>query len=100
MPDVLLTLLLPPSLEEELLDLLLMSPDVQVFTSAATAAHGLAFGRLTANEQVLGRVDAVQLQAVVAQDRAASLLSELRRHYAGAGLRYWLTPVVAQGEIE
>lgn len=100
MSDVLLTLLSPPALEEALLDELLLSADVQVFTSAATAAHGLTFGRLGANEQVLGHVDAVQVQAVVAQDRAASLLSELGRRHAGAGLRFWMTPVIGSGEIK
>lgn len=99
MSDVLLTLLSPPSLEEALLDQLLLSSDIQVFTSVATAAHGLAFGRLSANEQVLGRTDAVQVQAVLAQEQASSLLAELRRRYPGAGLRYWLTPVFESGDI-
>jgi hypothetical protein len=100
MSDVLLTLLSPPGLEEALLDQLLLSGEVQVFTSAATAAYGLAFGRLSSNEQVLGRTDAVQVQAVLAQESVASLVNDLRRRYAGAGLRFWLTPVLESGEIQ
>jgi hypothetical protein len=100
MSDVLLTLLSPPSLEEALLDHLLLSPDVKVFTSAPTAAHGLAFGLLSSNEQVLGRTDAVQVQAVLEHGHSAALLGELRQRYAGAGLRYWLAPVLESGDLQ
>lgn len=99
MSDVLLTLLSPPGLEEALLDQMLLSAAVKVFTSAEISAHGLVFGRLSSNEQVLGRTDAIQVQAVLAQESASRLLSDLQRRYAGAGLRFWLTPVLESGEI-
>ena len=99
MSECCLTLLCPPGLEEKLLDLLLMSPDAAVFTSAPTAAHGLAFGRLSAAEQVLGRALATQVQVLLADEDKASVLSAIRREFAGVGLRYWVLPIMEKGEV-
>ena len=99
MSDCCLTLLCPPGLEEKLLDLLLMSPDAAVFTSAPTAAHGLAFGSLSATEQVLGRALATQVQILLAEEDKESVLSSIRQTFAGAGLRYWVSPISEKGEV-
>ena len=99
MTELCLYLLCPASLEEKLLDLLLMHPDLAVFTSTRTAAHGLAFGALSANEQVLGRALATQVQVLMAESQKDALLEALRRDFAGAGLRYWISPVMEAGDI-
>lgn len=99
MTDLCLYLLCPASLEEKLLDLLLMHPDLAVFTSTRTAAHGLAFDALSANEQVLGRALATQVQVLMAESQRDAVLEALRQEFAGAGLRYWISPVAYAGEI-
>lgn len=99
MSELCLTLLCPPAVEEKLLDLLLMSPNTTVFTSAPTAAHGLAFGRLSQAEQVLGRMLATQVQVVFSEEDKEALLKMIQQQFAGAGLRFWLTPVIEGGEI-
>ncbi len=99
MSELCLTLLCPPALEEKLLDLLLMSPEATVFTSAPVAAHGLAFGRLSASEQVLGRAQATQIQVLLDQTKKDAVLAAVQTQFAGAGLRYWLTPVSEEGAI-
>jgi hypothetical protein len=99
MTDLCLYLLCPANLEEKLLDLLLMRPDLAVFTSTRTAAHGLAFGALSANEQVLGRALATQVQVLMAESQKEALLEALRRDFAGTGLRYWISPVMEAGDI-
>lgn len=99
MSELCITLLCPPAIEEKLLDLLLMLPNTTVFTSTPTAAHGLVHENLDQTEQVLGRARATEVQVIFAADDKATLLETLRRQFAGAGLRYWLTPVVEAGEI-
>ena len=99
MSDYCLTLLCPPALEEKLLDLLLMSPDATVFTSAPTAAHGLAFGRLSSTEQVLGRALATQIQVLLTATDREPVLTAIRQSFAGVGLRYWITEIVEMGEV-
>ena len=99
MSELCLTLICPPTVEENLLDLLLLSPSVTVFTSTATAAHGLAHERLDQTEQVLGRAHAKEIQVLFAAADKTMLLEHIRQQFAGTGLRYWLTTVVEAGEI-
>ncbi len=99
MSELCLILLCPPALEEQLLDLLLMLSEATVFTSAPVAAHGLAFGRLNASEQVLGRALATQVQVLLAMADKAAVLQAVQAQFAGTGLRYWLTPVAEAGAI-
>lgn len=99
MSELCLTLVCPPAVEEKLLDLLLLSPNATVFTSTATAAHGLAHEYLDQTEQVLGRARATEIQVIFAAADKAALLEAIRRQFAGAGLRYWVTTVAEAGEI-
>ena len=99
MSDLCLTLLCPPAIEEKLLDLLLLSPAVTVFTSTRTAAHGLIARNLSQTEQVMGRAHATEIKVIVAAANQATLLEYIRRQFAGTGLRFWLTAVIDAGEI-
>lgn len=99
MPELCLNLLCPASLEEKLLDLLLMHRGLDVFTSTRTAAHGLDFGALSANEQVLGRAHAIHVQVLLPERQRDALLDAVRREFGGAGLRYWIGPVTDAGDI-
>ena len=99
MSEFCLNILCPLAVEEKLLDLLLMSPNAEVFTSAPTAAHGLAFGRLSQSEQVLGRMRATQVQVVLSEADKDALLKIIRQQFAGVGLRYWITPVIESGRL-
>ena len=99
MSDLCLTLLCPPAVEEKLLDLLLLSPHVSVFTSAPTSAHGLAVNGLSQTEQVLGRSFATQVQVIIGSAEKDALLGAIQAQLAGAGVRYWITPVVEAGEM-
>lgn len=99
MAELCLTLVCPPAVEEKLLDLLLMSPDVTFFTSTVTAAHGMAHENMDQTEQVLGRANATEIQILLAAANKNPLLDAIRRDLAGAGLRYWVTTVAEAGEI-
>ena len=99
MSDLCLTLLCSPAVEEKLFDLILMSPNATIFTSAPAATHGLPRGSFNQTERVLGRAFATQVQVILADADKAALLEQIQRHFAGAGLRYWVTPVVEAGEI-
>lgn len=99
MPELCLTLLCPPAIEEKLLDLLLMLPNTTVFTSTPTAAHGLVVWNLSQSEQVAGRARAIEIKVLLAEADKTVLLDAIRRQFAGSGLRYWVTTVVETGEI-
>lgn len=95
-----LSLVCDPQVEERLLDLLLEAAGDEIFTSTPTFGHGTAQGRLTSQEQVMGRSRAVQVQILVTDAELSRLLQLLREQFAGCGLRYWATPLSAEGEIE
>lgn len=99
MSELCLTLVCPPAVEEKLLDLLLLSPNVTIFTSTATAAHGMAHENLDQTEQVLGRARATAIRVIFAAADKAALLEAIRQQFSGAGLRYWVTTVAEAGEI-
>ncbi len=99
MSELCLTLICPPAVEEKMLDLLLLSPEVTFFTSTATAAHGMAHADLDQTEQVLGRARATKIQVIFAAADKAALLDAIRQQFSGAGLRYWVTTVAETGEI-
>lgn len=100
MADLCLTLLCPSTVDEDLLDALLMLSCVTIFTSAPTSAHGLQSARLSETEQVMGRAFSTQIQVVFAIDDKEAVFAAIRDGFAGAGLRYWLTPVIEAGEFK
>lgn len=99
MSELCLTLLCPPTLEEKLLDMLLITPAVSLFTSTPTAAHGASAGQLSASEQVLGRARATQIQVLFASADKESLLASIQQQFGGTGLRYWIAPILEHGEF-
>ena len=99
MAELCLTLLCPPEIEEALLDLLLDRAGNEVFTSTPTHGHGLAAERLSASEQVSGRSRAVQVQVLLTPAELQQVRGALAAAFAGSGLRYWVTPVLEQGEF-
>ena len=100
MSDLCLTLLCPPEVEEKLFDLILMSPNATIFTSGSAATHGLRHDSFNQTERVLGRAFATQVQVILADAEKAALLKQIQQHFAGAGLRYWVTPVLEAGEVK
>ncbi|HQQ64335.1 MAG TPA: DUF3240 family protein [Pseudomonadales bacterium] len=99
MNDVCLSLLAAPELEEKLLDRLLLNPVINTFASQMAASHGGHLTELDPGEQVLGRGDAVLIHVVLAAENVDDVLTDLRRGFTGSRLRYWLCPVLLQGEL-
>lgn len=99
MSELCLTLLCPCSLEENLLDALLVSPEITIFTSTQSAVHGMTPGNLSMSEQVLGRALATQVQVLIKLEDKEAVLASIRSQFAGIGLRYWITPIIETGEI-
>lgn len=99
MSDVCLTLVCPPAAEEQLWDFLLLAQDTGIFTSAKVFGHGFHPAGLEIAEQVLGRTREIAFTLLVEAGIAEALLTDLREQMPRIGLRYWMTPVIAAGEI-
>ncbi|MGD8690772.1 MAG: DUF3240 family protein [Gammaproteobacteria bacterium] len=100
MTDELLVLIIPPSLEENVIDWLLANEDVGGFSTTTVFGHSSNPQGLSVAEQVIGRQRRVQIQIHLSEGRAANVISALRRDFSDAGLHYWLWPLAAAGRLE
>ena len=100
MSDYCLSLTCDLDVAEKLLDTLLATVPDQIFTSTSTFTHGAPHGRLTRDEQVMGRSRSLQIQLVTTEQQLADLVAQLRRDFQGAGLRFWATELKLEGVIE
>ena len=99
-PDVCLTLVIPPSLEDALVDFLLAHPDqVGHFTSRPVDAHGGDIRYGSTSEQVRGRALRLRIQALMAGADVHQLLDDLRDQLPGADIYYWTAPVLQAGRL-
>jgi len=96
---LLITILCSLEIEQKLLDLLLITPSISIFTSRPLAAHGITSLKLSQQEQVLGQIFAVQIQAIINTADKEKLLAQISEQFAGASIRYWTTNVLEVGEI-
>lgn len=95
-----LTLLAARELEETLVEALLdLHPALPGFTTALVAGHGEGFASATAQECVRGRIDRLQLWIVLPEDDVRRVLDLLAARFARSGLRWWIEPVEAMGEL-
>jgi hypothetical protein len=94
----LLVLIAPPQLEEPLVDFLLEQEAFSGF-SLLKIDGSPAHGSLTLAEQVTGRKRQVMFQVHAAHADALALVGKLRQDFRGAGLHYWIAPLVEAGPI-
>lgn len=100
MTDIcLLTLVVPPSLEETLIDWLLMQENISGFSSVEINGHGSRSAHLSIFEQVTGRQKRIQFQIHTELTIANSMIEALKLKYPNTGLHYMLTPVLGTGKI-
>ncbi|MDR2875135.1 MAG: DUF3240 family protein [Methylobacillus sp.] len=97
--SVVLTLFVPPDLEDALVNWLLENEHIHGFTSMTAHGHGETQAGMTLLEQVTGRQRRVQFLVQTDREIAESLIHGMREQFAGAGMYYILTPVIASGRI-
>ncbi|MGZ5052621.1 MAG: DUF3240 family protein [Methylobacter sp.] len=95
----LVTLNAPPSLEEAIVDCLLTLESEQGFSSFSVNSHDHRNVGLSLAEQVTGRQKKIRFQMYVPEQRLEALLDQLKSEFAGAGISYWVMPVVESGVV-
>ncbi len=99
MEQALLTLSVPPPLEEAMIDWLLEHNATGGFTSMNVHGHGSGFSSMSLSEQVMGRQKRVQFAIHGELAALQNLLQQLHRAYPAAGMHYMLTPVISAGPV-
>jgi hypothetical protein len=95
----LLTLIVPPSLEEPLVDWLLQFEAEYGFSSFPVNGHSSRHQGLSLAEQVSGRKRQVRFEIHLPEAELAALIERLGQDFAGAGLHYWAVPAQQHGRV-
>jgi hypothetical protein len=97
--EYLVTLNVPPSLEESIVDCLLTLESEHGFSSFPVNSHDHRNEGLSLTEQVTGRQKKIRFQMYVPEQGLAALLAQLRAEFSGSGIKYWVLPVIENGVI-
>lgn len=95
----LVTINVPPLLEEAMVDCLLAIEAAEGFSSLPVSAHGSEHDTLSLAEQVAGRQRQIRFQMYVPGQQLDVLIEKLKLNFSGAGIRYWVMPVLESGYI-
>ena len=95
----LITLNVPQSLEEALVDCLLTLESEHGFSSFPVNAHDHRNEGLSLAEQVTGRQQKMRFQMYIPEQELSVFLAQLRADFSGAGINYWVLPVIESGAI-
>lgn len=100
-PDVALTIVLPRTLEENLVDTLLEHPDlVSGFTITQVEGQGDAVPLHGTIEEVRGRARRTEIKIVMNGEDAGVLLHNLKAALPRAEIVYWLSPLLEFGRFK
>lgn len=95
-----LTLILPATAEDRIVELILGSdPPITGFTTWAAEGHGHEFDEATVSERVRGRAKRRVLALVMTIERADALLEEIQRKAPIPHLTFWIEPVERFGRM-
>lgn len=99
-PDgVIVTINVPPALEEALVDWLLARDSVAGFTSYRAYGHAASHEHLSVAEQVSGRQRRLEFRVVLPAGTLGPFLSDLAGRFEGADLFYVATPVLRSAHL-
>ena len=99
MSECVLVLIADRSTEVELVDWLLAFHEDMVFSVQPIDCYGMAWQTLNLAEQVTGRQTKLMFQVQTGLDSARAIREAMQREFPRASVRYWMVPVVEQGEI-
>ena len=89
----------PSALEEAVVDCLLTLESEHGFTSFPVNVHHHENKGLSLAEQVSGRQKQTCFQIHIDEVGAGLLLQRLQAEFAGAGIQYWVVPMLGSAEI-
>jgi len=97
--EYLVTLNVPPLLEEAVVDCLLSIEAADGFSSLAVNAHASGHEGLSLAEQVAGRQKQIRFQMYLPEQQLGVLTEQLKQCFSGSGIHYWVLPVLESGYI-
>ncbi len=100
MAEVLLTLVMPDDVAQQVEDLLLSRPDlIRGFTASRADGHGSVVQLVAPGELVSGHASRTQIQTVGAEEAMAAVLELVKADLPRANVFFWLVPVIGMGRL-
>lgn len=99
MEEYLLNVISLPSMEDTLVDWLLLQSEITGFSSVEINGHGSAVAGLSISEQVEGRQKHVQFSIHAEKENSLNLIVRLKDKFQGSGLYYYVLPLVETGRV-
>jgi hypothetical protein len=100
MSNVLMTLVMPNQLAQEVEDLLLSRPDlIKGFTASQAEGHGAAVELVEAGELVAGHVPRTVIRSVGSETDMRAAIALIKAKLPRANLYFWLVPVIEMGRL-
>jgi hypothetical protein len=97
--ECLLCIIATPAIEETVVDWLLARHEITGFSSQPISGHSVEHQYLSLAEQVTGRERKVMFHVQAPLTVAQAVLEDLKRDLGGAGLHYWILPVLQAGHL-
>ncbi|MCL2636206.1 MAG: DUF3240 family protein [Betaproteobacteria bacterium] len=100
MNKVLLTLVMPDELAQEIEDLLLSRADlIKGFTVSHAEGHGSAVELVEAGELVAGHVPRTVIRSVGSETAMRAVIALIKQKLPRANVYFWLVPIIDMGRI-
>ena len=97
--EYLVSINVPPLLEEAVVDCLLAIEAADGFSSLVVNAHTSDHESLSLAEQVAGRQKQIRFQMYLPEQQLGVLIQQLKQCFSGSGIHYWVLPVLESGYI-
>jgi len=97
--EMLVSINVPPLLEEGVVDCLLAMDSIERFNSSVVNTHGCAHETMTLLEQVTGQQRQVNFQVYLPETQVLNLIDHFKKGFSGSGIQYWVSPVLESGYI-
>lgn len=100
MNNVLMTLVMPNQLAQEVEDLLLSRPDlIKGFTASQAEGHGNAVQLVEDGELVAGHAPRTVIRSVGSESDMRAAIALIKSQLPRANLFFWLVPVIDMGRL-
>lgn len=96
---ILLTIVAPATLKDDLLEMLLRHPEqVPGFTVSEAEGHGADLAFRTITDQVRGREDRIRIECVIQNEHLPALREIIKQGLPGSNIVCWAVPVLEFGK--
>ncbi len=95
----LITIITPKAIEDTIVDWLLEQEGFTGFNRIAVNGYGMTERNMTLRERVTGYTSRVMFQMHMPSTVADTVLSNLKKNFAGSDIHYMITPVTEAGNL-